>query len=459
MSPQGTDLDVVVASGDGVFPWGVTQADIGVRDGRIVAIAEPGALTGAETVDARGKLVLPGAIDVHVHLREPGLSHKEDFAHGTRAAAFGGVTTICDMPNNKPAPTTVAGFREKLALVAPRAHVDFGLWAGGVNVDQLRGMAEAGACGLKIYMIQPRSKTDAYQDDLCLPDDGVLLDLMRESAELGWTVCIHVENEALALRERDRLQAAGRQDARAVYESYRGPSAVEAIGRVLLLAQHTGARLHVAHLSLGNSDCVAELRRARANGVRVTTEIPPPCLHVDELERLRAYGLPFICDDREMEIYWAALADGTIDAIGTDHAPHTREEKDAADVWLAPTGYPGVETSLPLMLDAALNGRIGVERVVELMSSGPADALGIARKGRLAIGHDADVVVFDPEGSWTIDQEQLHSKAKWSPFHGRRLRGRLLTTMLRGQVLVQDGKLVEERPVGRQVGVAGAGRS
>jgi allantoinase len=444
-------FDTVISEGIGVFPWGTTAADIGIVDGRIAAIANAGMLTGDTVVEASGKFVLPGAIDLHVHLREPGLTHKEDFAHGTQAAACGGVTLVFDMPNNRPASTTVRLFVEKRDLVARSAFVDFGLWAGGTNTSDYGGMAAAGACGLKIYMVRPRSELDAYQEDLIVADDGVMHDMLAASAALGWPVAVHVENEALAGIERKRLQASGAQDARSVYESYRGPSTVEALQRVLLLTRHTGARLHVVHLSLGHVESVAVYAAARAAGLRVTTEIPPPCLHLEELARLRTYALPFIADDREMEVYWEALRNGTIDAIATDHAPHTREDKEASDVWAAPPGYPGVETSLALMMDAALKGRLSVERVVDLMATGPARVLGLTRKGRLAVGQDADLVVFDPKQNWTIDEERLHSKVKWSPYHGRELRGRIVTTILRGNVLVKDGELIETRPLGQLV--------
>lgn len=444
--------ELVLRGGKAVLASGVADLDIGISGGRISAIAERGALASDEAVDVEGKVLLPGAIDLHVHCREPGLTHKEDFAHATAAAACGGVTFICDMPNTNPPPVTEALLQEKIELVEDTAHVDWALWAGGTNVDEYRGMAERGAIGLKVYMIEPRSKLDAYSTEIAYGNDETLLEALRASAEIGWPVSVHVENETLARAERKRLEDAGRRDPRAVYESFRGISSVEAMQRVLLFGAHTNVRLHVAHISLGSIAGLRLFRRSRAEGKKFTTEIPPPLLDLADLERLGAYAFPFILSDEEMREYWDALRDGTIDAIATDHAPHTREEKEIDDVWRAPTGYPGVETSLPLMFDAVLRGELGLRRLVDLMARRPSEILQVEAKGDIAVGKDADIVVIDPEAEWTIDETRLHSKAGWSPYHGRRLRGRIVQTLLRGRLVASDGELVDpDTPWGKGI--------
>jgi dihydroorotase len=446
-------LDLVIARGTLVTGEGTRAADLGIAGGRIAEIAAPGTLDARDRLDAADLLVLPAAIDMHVHFREPGFERKEDFWHGTRAAAAGGVTLVADMPNTHPPVTDAERLAAKTERLAGNAWVDVAFWAGGTRTSEFAAMKRAGAIGLKVYMTRPRRADDPYSQELSMPDDGTFRAVLVESARLGWPVAVHVCDPEQEDAERSRLRAVADDDARLVCRAMRGPGVVDALRRVLDLAAETGARVHVAHLSLGPAEVLDVISEARRNGSSVTCELPPPALSEDELGRLGTHGTPFAFPGDDRERFWTAIADGTVDCVATDHAPHTREDKriDAPSVWSAPTGYPAVETSLPLMLDAALNGRLSLERLVEVMATEPARILGLAYKGALRLGNDADVVIADPAGTTEIDEARLHSKAGWSPFHGRRLTGRLVATILRGAVVARDGEIVADRPAGRAV--------
>jgi allantoinase len=445
--------DRVIRNGRAVLPQGVVEADICIRDGCIAAIGTMGSLRGSDSIEARGMLVFPGAIDMHVHFRDPGLTHKEDFAHGSAAAACGGVTTIADMPNTRPPVVNAARFKEKLAIVRSSSWVDFGLWAGGTQVGELEPLAAAGAIGLKVYMNRPRSAHDPYSNELSALDDAQLLAVLNASARIGWPVSIHVASPAIDFARMDQFQADGWNDACAVCYSYRAPESVEALAKVLLLARISQARAHVAHVSLNHVSSLDLLADARSRGHPITVEVVPPALGIEELPKLGVCGAPFAHSSEERERYWAALASGLIDVVATDHAPHSRADKAIGDtdVWQAPPGYPGVETSLPLMIDAMLEGKLSPSRVAAVMAENPARILGLPTKGRIAVGCDADLALVDPNTHWTVDEAKLHSKAGWSPYHGRTLRGRIRATLLRGTTIARDGELVGSAPTGRMV--------
>jgi dihydroorotase len=238
----------------------------------------------------------------------------------------------------------------------------------------------------------------------------------------------------------------------------RSPASAEAQARLIRFAGLTGARLHIAHISYNAIGALDDLRAARAAGSRTTTEVAPPCLSFADLERVGVLGIPFAHSDEDNQRYWEALGDGTIDAVATDHAPHTREEKlrGAENAWLAASGYPGVETMMPLMLDGAFSGRITLERLVEVTAANPARICGLPRKGAIAIGRDADLILVDPAGIWEIDEARMHSKAGWSPYHGRRLKGRIRHVFLRGTEIARDGELLDAPKMGQHMAVTPA---
>jgi allantoinase len=445
--------DVVVTGGIVVSHDGRRRHDVAVRNGQIVAVGENLASERAQTINASGLLVLPGLVDVHVHLREPGMTDKEDFASGTRAAAAGGVTTIVDMPNTSPPVATAQRFADKLDLVKGKAYVDFGLYGmlDHDNADEIAAMAELGAMGFKLFMGQTTG------DNRC-PNDAAIFRGLEAAADVDLVVGVHAENDHLLRMFGDRLRASGRTDPRAHLEGRPAFVEVEAVTRIITMASEAHAKLHIHHLSTA-----AGLRRVidlRSQGHRVSVEALVGHLLLDE----RAYDTygnliklnPPIRPATDVAALWAGIARADVDVIATDHAPHTADEQAQTDVWKAFGGFIGVETMLPLLLTAAHQGRLSVEDIVRLCSYSPARRWSMNTKGCLAPGFDADFVLVDPAADFVLDSAALHSKHTVTPYHGWALTGAVIATYVRGLPVYENGRVVTE-PAGRQVrpGVVG----
>jgi dihydroorotase len=428
--------------------------DLVIRGERVVAVEPAGTADAGPVLDAGGLDVAPGAIDLHVHLRDPGQTHKETVETGTAAAAAGGTTLVCDMPSTQPQVTTAERYTEKRASWTGRSTVDFALWAGGTDPARLRAMGAAGAIGVKIYMA-----TSPGFEELYSPDDAAVRRVLRVSAELGWAVSVHAGDQAASDAHRDALVRAGRTDPAAVLEVTRGPGNVAGLRAVLAAATDLRQRVHFAHLSAYGTAALDAFLAARAAHPGLTAESCFPALSEEEdLPRLGVYALPTVFSAAARERFLGALADGVIDAIATDHAPHTRAEKDAGrhDAWAAPAGYPALETSLPLAYDALLAGRLPPRRFADALAAAPARILGLPDRGRLAPGCYADLVLLDPGGTWRVDESTMHSRVGWSPLHGRTLRGRLVATYVRGRPVAR-GREILDAGKGRFVARPGTG--
>lgn len=451
-------FEVAIVNGRLALPDGVVRGAVGVRGGKIAALADPSVpLQAGEVIDAAGHLVLPGAIDIHVHFRDPGLTHKEDFATGSRGAAKGGVTTVGDMPNNKPAITTARRFADKRELVAPKAYVDYVLWGGASAADEIEGFAAQGAVGVKVYMTkferrQPVEWTGTespHSPELFVDDDAVLLEIFQQAARVGLPVAVHLGNQSLLRRTLFRWDGKPFQDIRDDLRRKTDLGVVEAARKCALFARTAGAHLHFVHTPPGVIPAAAQ---AKQEGTRLTVESFCPFMSTELMDALGPLGFNRYLAPEEIDALWAAMRDGVIDNIGTDHAPHSLEEKlkGHQDILSSPSGYPEVETSLPMMFDAMLRGHLTLGRLVQLMAAGPARIAGIHdRKGAIALGLDADFVIVDPEREWTISNEQLETKCRWTPFAGRRVRGWPRLTILRGRVIARDGQVVGEAGYGR----------
>ncbi len=443
-------FDLVIAGGKVVSADSVIEADIAVAGETIVAIGAGLASQGArEVILAAGRYVLPGAIDSHVHFREPGYTHKEDWQSGTAAAAVGGVTTVFEMPNTDPPTGTVDALRLKQEAAARQAHVDYGIYGllDEHNIDQLEALIAHGVAGFKCFMGNTFGNLPA-------PSDGAMVEGFEILARHGLRCVVHAENASIMARRQARMEAAGRADPHAHLAARPEVCEVEAIGRAIVFAEWTGARLHIAHHS--SKDALYLVRAGKGRGVDVTVETCPQYLLLDTSDVERLGGIlrvnPPIRAPGHGEALWQALRDGTIDMIATDHAPHAPEEKLRSNIWTCDCGFPGVETQMPIMLTEVNRGRMTISDYVRWSAVNPAKAWGLfPRKGALQVGSDADIVVADLDRDDVIDQRELHSRSKISPWHGRSITGRPRHTIVRGRVVVRDGDLIGSAGWGRPV--------
>ena len=444
------EADLLIKGGRLVTPESTYEADIAVRDGLILSCGDPTTMPRAsEVIDAGGRFVLPGAIDSHVHFREPGYTHKENWQTGTAAAAAGGVTTVFEMPNTNPPTGSVAALKGKLDLAGRQAHVDFGIYGllDEDNIDELDALIDNGAAAFKCFMGNTFGNLPA-------PSDGAMLEGFEVLARRGIRCTVHAENASIMARRQMQLERAGRTDPLAHLAARPEICAVEAVGRAIAFAEWTGARLHIAHKS--SRDALYLIRDAKVRGVDVTVETCPHYLIFDTGDMRRLGGVlrvnPPIREPGHGDALWQALTDGTVDMIATDHAPHLPDEKSHRSIWQCECGFPGVETQMRVMLTEVNRGRITLNQYVRWTAVNPAHAWGLyPRKGVLQPGADADIVIVDMERRETIDQETLHSRSRISPWHGRTVQGVPICTIVRGAVVMRDGEVVGAPGWGRPV--------
>ncbi len=424
-----TTFDLVLKGGTVVNADGVGPRDVAIAAGRIVEI---GTIAGdaAETLDCRGLHILPGIVDTQVHFREPGAEHKEDLATGSLAAVMGGVTAVFEMPNTQPLTVTAAALADKLARARGRMHCDFAFWVGGTheNADIIPELERLpGAAGIKVFM-------GSSTGDLLVEDDVGLRAILSRTRRRA---AFHAEDEP-RLRERMGLRVPGDPASHPVWRDE--TVALRATERLVGIARETGAAIHVLHISTA-----AEIDFLARHRDIATVELTPHhlTLAADDYARLgtRLQMNPPVRESRHRDRLWWGLAQGVADVLGSDHAPHTLEEK-ARPYPASPSGMTGVQTLAPIMLDHVNAGRLSLQRLVDLTSAGPARAFGIAAKGRIAAGYDADFTIVDLGRRETIRNAWIASRVGWTPYDGRTVTGWPVGTIIRGRTVMWEGELL-----------------
>ena len=405
--------------------------DIGIRGGRIAGLGQLGAATAPEVIDAKGLHVLPGVVDSQVHFREPGLDHKEDLATGSRAAVMGGVTAVFEMPNTKPLTTDAATLADKVRRASGRMHCDFAFYVGGTreNVGEIPALERLeGSAGIKVFM-------GASTGDLLVEDEPTL---DRIIGAIRRRAAFHSEDEA-RLRARAGLREHGNPSSHPVWRDVE--AAMIATRRLVGLAEKHKRRVHVLHISTAD-----EIRFLRDHKDWATCEVTPHHLTLvapECYERLGTFAQmnPPVRDAAHQAGIWAGIADGTVDVLGSDHAPHTAEEKHHPYPE-SHSGMTGVQTLVPLMLDHVNAGRLTLERLVDLTSAGPQRIFGMAGKGRIAVGYDADLTVVDMGRTETITAKWIQSRSQWTPYDGKTVKGWPVGTFVRGRRVMWQGEIL-----------------
>jgi dihydroorotase len=422
--------DLILTGGTVVNHDGEGVRDIGVRAGRIVEIGDLSRADAGERIDCRGLHILPGVIDSQVHFREPGLEHKEDLESGSRAAVLGGVTAVFEMPNTKPLTTSGETLADKVRRATGRMHCDFAFWVGGTrdnapHVGELESLP--GAAGIKVFM-------GSSTGDLLVEDDAGVFSILKNTRRRA---AFHSEDE-FRLRERLGERVDGDPSSHPVWRDEL--TAMMSTHRLVSIARRARARIHVLHISTRE-----EIAFLADHKDVATCEATPHHLTLSSDEYARLGTLlqmnPPVRGAAHRDGIWRGISQGIVDVLGSDHAPHTLEEK-AAPYPKSPSGMTGVQTLVPIMLDHVNSGRLTLQRFVDLSSHGPNRIFGIARKGRIAAGYDADFTIVDMKRRATIRNEQAGSKAGWTPYHGREVTGLPVGTIVRGKRVMWEAEIV-----------------
>lgn len=439
--PTPDRFDLILKNGTALLPEGRHETDIAVRDGKIVAMGSFDASQAHQTLNCTGLHILPGFIDTQVHFREPGLDHKETLETGMMAAAMGGITAIFEMPNTSPLTTTPETFADKMARAAKGAWTDYAFYFGGTaqNAHMLPEWENLpGVCGVKIFM-------GSSTGDLLVASDEDVEAVIKNGKRV---VAVHAEDEMMM--KENKIKILGDSTDVAMHHKWRSEEGcLSATTRLVRIARKHGRRIHVLHITTQQ-----EMEFLAKNKDIASVEVLPNHLTLHAPECYQQLGSlaqqnPPIREKHHQDALWRAIADGTVDILGSDHAPHTLEEK-AKTYPNSPSGTPGVQTLVPVMLNHVHNGRLTLERLVDMMCSGPHRIHQIAGKGRIAHGYDADFTIVDLAAKKTISHSQQKSKSPWTPFDGMNVTGWPMMTIIRGNIVMRDDQLLGP-PAGQPV--------
>jgi dihydroorotase len=434
-------VDLVLYNGKIYTSEGFVEAGIAVENGLIHKIAKETSLPKASSkLNLKGNLVLPGLIDPHVHLRDQERAYKEDFSTGTAAAAAGGFSLVIDMPNNHPVTMTARSLRERMKLAGSRALVNVAFYSAfPETMKEIKEIVNEGAVAFKLFLLGKIGGLNIDRDD-------EVLQAFEEAKKSKVPVAVHAEDKTTYERRLKRLLAKNRRDIDAYLEAHSSEVEAKAVRRIVEMAKKTGVHIHFCHISSAQS--LGLIRKAKKAGVDVTCEVTPHHLLLTSKD-LKRYGnvaltIPPVRTVRDREALWTALKQGFIDTLGSDHAPHTLEEKESDSVWEVKPGIAGLETTLPLMLTQVNRGQLTMGELVRLLSKRPAEIFRLSGRGTLSRGCPADLVVVDIKKEHKIDSSRFRSKAKFSPFDGWKVKGVPVKTLVNGRLVMDEGEIVAE---------------
>ncbi len=441
-------VDSVLTNAKAYLKGQIVDCNIAIEEGKIEKIGKETHMPKAdEKTDLSGLLVLPGLIDEHVHLRDEGRAYKEDFLSGTAAAASGGFTTVLDMPNNDPVTMSVERLRNRMELTRRRIFVNVGFYSEfPKNLPEIKDIAAEGAVGFKLFM-------GNQVGGLNIDDDSALKEALKVVAETKLPVAIHAEDRTSIAASEAKLKQAKKTAPVDYLRAHTEVVELKAIQRLLKINEKIDARLHFCHIT--SKEGLAAIAEAKKAEKSVTCEVTPNhlLLSSDEIKRQGSLAImaPPLRDRTHVDALWKGIENGSIDTVGSDHAPHTLEEKSASSVWNVKVGVPGLETTLPLMLTLVRKKRLTIDRVIGLLAEMPAEIYGLSDRGYLEEGKNADLTIVDYNCQFKIDAAKFKSKAKFSPYNGWDVYGKPVKTIVNGQVVFEDGEIIAKGRVGQVV--------
>jgi dihydroorotase (multifunctional complex type) len=439
-------VDSVLANAKAYLDKAIVDCSIAINNSRILKVGKETNMPKADTkIDLKNLLVLPGLIDVHVHLRDEGKAYKEDFHSGTAAAAAGGISTVFDMPNNEPATMSVESLRNRMKIAEERILVNVGFFSEfPKNMEEIGGIIKEGCVGFKLFLAN-------QVGGLNIQSDHALLEAFKIVGESKVPIALHAEDGAAIKEAEYKLKRADCNDIDAFLLAHSENVEEKSVRRVLNITKQAGARLHFCHTSTRNG--LEAIVDAKRSGMPITCEVTPHhlFLSVEDLRRVGTLGItmPPVREKDQITALWDGVRNGWVDILASDHAPHSRKEKEMESVWDVKVGIPGLETTLPLLLTEVRRGRLSVGDIVVLMSENPAKILKLEDRGHLREGSRADLTVIDLHKKYKIDASQFHSKAKYSPFDGWMVEGKPIKTFVNGQLIMDEGEIVAKAGSGQ----------
>ena len=432
-------VDSVLTNTKAYLDREIVDCSIAIENGKIFKIGKETQMPkGDEKVNLRNLLVLPGLIDVHVHLRDEGKAYKEDFYSGTAAAAAGGITTVLDMPNNAPVTMSAETLKNRMRIAERKVLVNVGFYSEFPNdLDEVKDIVAQGAIAFKLFMA-------CQIGGLNIDDDQALQEALRKVGELDVPVAVHAEDKATLMVTEEEMKKTKRHDVGAFLKVHSERVELKAIERLLKISAQVNMRLHFCHMTI--EEGLNAVIKAKNSGRTVTCEVTPNHLLLSNTDFER-YGsliimMPPLRSKSHIEALWKGISNGWIDVIGSDHAPHALKEKSASSIWDVKVGVPGLETTLPLMLTMVRKNRLSLAHLVQLLSEKPAEIFNLKDRGRLEQGKKADLVAIDFNRKFTIDASKFHSKAKYSPYDGWEVQGRPVKTFVNGLLIMDEQEIV-----------------